>query len=182
MILSRLVKNWWALALRGVAAIIFGILALVWPSLTVLTLVLLFGAFALVDGIFAIIVGVASHEKNQRWWAMLLAGIGGLIISVLTFAWPGATALVLLFFIAAWAIVTGIFHIVAAVHLRRVIKGEWMVILHGIALVLFGLILALFPRTGALSLILVIGVFAIVIGIWVIIFAFRLRGLAKKSD
>jgi Uncharacterized conserved protein len=148
--------------------------------LTVLTLVLLFGAFAIIDGIFAVIVGIASHENNQRWWAMLLAGMAALIIGLMTFFWPDATALVLLYFIAAWAIVTGIFHIVAAIHLRRVIKGEWMVILQGVALTTFGLILALFPRTGALSLIWVIGVFSIVIGIWLIIFAFRLRGLAKK--
>lgn len=181
MILSRLAKNWWALALRGVAAILFGVLALAWPSLTVLTLVLFFGAFAVVDGIFAVIVGIASHENNQRWWAMLIAGLAALIIGLMTFFWPGATALVLLYFIAAWAIVTGIFHIVAAVHLRKVIKGEWMVILQGVALTVFGVILALFPRSGALSLIWVIGVFSVVIGVWLIIFALRLRGLGSKA-
>jgi uncharacterized membrane protein HdeD (DUF308 family) len=181
-VLNKLARKWWAIALRGVAAIIFGILALVWPSLTVLTLVLLFGAFAFIDGIFAIVVGIASHGNNQRWWAMLLAGVGGLIIGLLTFCWPGATALVLLYFIAAWAVVTGIFHIMAAIHLRRIIEGEWMVILHGIALIIFGLILAIFPGAGALSLVWMIGVFSICLGIWLIIFAFRLRGMAIKES
>jgi uncharacterized membrane protein HdeD (DUF308 family) len=181
MVLSKLVKNWWALALRGVAAIIFGLLAIAWPSLTVLTLVLLFGAFALIDGILAIIVGIASHENNQRWWAMLFAGVAGLLIGAMTFFWPGATALVLLYFIAAWALVTGIFQIVAAIHLRRVIEGEWMVILQGVSLIIFGLILTISPRVGALSLVWLIGVFSICMGILLTVFAFRLRNLPKKN-
>jgi uncharacterized membrane protein HdeD (DUF308 family) len=129
--LTKLARNWWALALRGTAAIIFGILALVWPSLTIAVLVILFGAFAFVDGIFAVIAGIASHENNQRWWAMLLAGVGEIIIGLLTFFWPRATAFALLYLVAAWALVTGIFHIIAAIHLRREIKGEWLVILSG---------------------------------------------------
>jgi uncharacterized membrane protein HdeD (DUF308 family) len=181
VILDKVAKNWWALALRGVAAIIFGFLALIWPALTILTLVLLFGAYALVDGIFALTAGIASHKKNEFWWAMALAGVSGIILGLLTLLWPGATALVLLFLIAAWALVTGIFHIIAAIHLRRVIKGEWMVILGGIGSVIFGLILAIFPGAGALGLVWAIGIFSLCFGIWQIIFAFRLRGLATKS-
>ena len=155
--LELLTRNWWALALRGCAVIIFGILALVWPSLTVLALVLLFGAFAFVDGIFAIIAGISARDSNERWWATILGGAGGIVIGLLTFFWPGATALALLYLVAAWAFVIGILHVVAAVQLRRVITGEWLMILGSILLIIFGLLLVIFPGPGALSLVWLIG-------------------------
>ena len=107
--LGMLARYWWALALRGVLAIIFGALALIWPGLTLFVLIALFGAYALVDGIFAVIAGIASYGRNERWWAMLLEGIAGIILGLLTFFYPGITALVLVYFIAAWALITGIF-------------------------------------------------------------------------
>src|SRR5690348_6039742 len=119
--LAILVRNWWVFAVRGVAAVIFGVLAILWPVLTLQTLILLFGAYALVDGIFTVISGIAAHERNQHWWMLLLQGIAGIIIGVLTFLWPGTIALVLLYFIAACEIVTGILEIVAAIQLRRII-------------------------------------------------------------
>jgi uncharacterized membrane protein HdeD (DUF308 family) len=109
--LTMLARNWWVVALRGLFAIVFGILAIVWPSLTLLVLITLFGAYALADGIFAVIAGIASYGRNERWWAMLLEGIAGIILGVLTFLWPGTTALVLVYFIAAWAMITGVFEI-----------------------------------------------------------------------
>jgi uncharacterized membrane protein HdeD (DUF308 family) len=164
-------------AVRGVAAIIFGVLAILWPVLTLQTLILLFGAYALVDGIFTVITGIAAHERNQRWWMLLLQGIAAIIIGVLTFLWPGTTALVLLYFIAAWEIVTGILEIVAAIQLRRIIENEWVMIITGIASIIFGLILFVFPGAGALSLVWLIGVYSLAFGILMIVLAFRLRGL-----
>jgi uncharacterized membrane protein HdeD (DUF308 family) len=140
--LAILARNWWVFAVRGAAAIIFGVLAILWPVLTLQSLILLFGAYALVDGIFTVIAGTAAHERNQRWWMLLLRGIAGIIIGVLTFLWPGTTALVLLYFIAAWEIVTGILEIVAAIQLRRIIENEWVVMITGIASIIFGLILS----------------------------------------
>ncbi len=180
--LTMLARNWWVLALRGVFAIIFGVLALIWPALTLLVLITLFGAYALVDGIFAVIAGIASYGRNERWWAVLLEGVAGIILGVLTFLWPGTTALVLVYFIAAWALITGIFEIVAAIRLRKEIEGEWMMVLSGIVSILFGLFLVVAPGAGALGLTWVIGAYAIVFGILLLILAFRLRSLPRDAQ
>ena len=179
--LATLTRYWWVLALRGVLAIIFGVLAVLWPALTLFTLVLLFGAYAFVDGIFAVIAGITSRERDQRWWATVLEGVAGIIFGVLTFVWPGMTALVLLYFIAAWAFVTGILEIVAAVQLRKAITNEWMLILGGIVSIIFGVLLFLFPGAGALGLTWMIGIYAIIFGILFIILAFRLRGMTGTT-
>jgi uncharacterized membrane protein HdeD (DUF308 family) len=180
--LEKITQNWWMFAVRGVVAVIFGIVALIWPGQTLQALVLVFGAFALVDGIFAVIAGIAARGYFDRWWAVLLEGMVGVVIGLLTFFWPNITALVLLYFIAAWALITGIFEIVAAIQLRRVITGEWMLILGGLLSILFGILLFVFPGTGAVSLIWLIGIYAIVFGISEIIFAFRLRGLGHELE
>jgi uncharacterized membrane protein HdeD (DUF308 family) len=180
--LSMLTRNWWTFALRGLAAIIFGILALIWPQQTLLALVLLFGAFALVDGILDVIAGIASYRYFENWWAVLLRGVAGIVIGVLTFFWPNITALVLLYFIAAWALITGIFEIVAAIQLRRVITGEWMYILGGLLSIVFGVLLFVFPVAGAVSVIWLIGIYAILFGIALIILAFRLRSLRQEVE
>jgi len=142
-------------------------------------LIILFGSYALVDGIFAVIGGIASRGENQRWWVGLLRGIAGIILGLLAFFYPGTTALALLYLIAAWALVTGIFEIVAGILLRRIITGEWLTILGGIASVIFGLLLIFFPGAGALSLIWLIGAYAIVLGVLLIVLAFRLRTLQR---
>lgn len=180
--ISMLARNWWLLALRGVFSIIFGILAFAWPGLTLLVLIYLFGAYVLVDGIFAVIAGISSYGRNERWWAMLLEGVLGIIVGVLAFIWPITTGLVLLYFIAAWAIVTGIFEIVAAIQLRRVITGEWFMILSGVLSIIFGVLLVIFPRAGALGLTWLIGAYAILFGILFIILAFRLRGMRREAE
>lgn len=179
--IAMLSRYWWVLALRGLIAIVFGILALIWPALTLLTLIYLFGAYVLVDGIFAVITGIRSYGENERWWAALLEGIAGIIIGILTFLWPEVTGLVLLYFIAAWAVVTGIFEIVAAIQMRRAITGEWLMILSGILSVVFGVALVIFPGPGALALTWLIGAYAIVFGILFIILAFRLRGMRRPT-
>jgi uncharacterized membrane protein HdeD (DUF308 family) len=169
-------------ALRGVAAVIFGVVALIWPGQTLQILVLVFGAYALVDGIFSVIAGIAFRQYFERWWAVLLEGVAGILIGVLTFIYPNITALVLLYFIAAWALITGVFEIVAAIQLRRVITGEWAMILGGLLSILFGVLLFVFPGAGAVSVIWLIGIYAIFFGITLIIFAFRLRGLQSELE
>jgi uncharacterized membrane protein HdeD (DUF308 family) len=177
-----LVRNWWVLALRGVFAIIFGVLALIWPGLTLFVLIAMFGAYALVDGIFAVIAGIASYGRNERWWAVLLEGVAGIILGLLTFFYPGITALVLVYFIAAWALLTGIFEIVAAIRLRKEIEGEWVLALSGIISIIFGVFLVVAPGAGALGLTWLIGAYAIGFGILLIVLAFRLRKLPRNEQ
>lgn len=179
---TQLFRNWWLFAVRGVFAIVFGVLALIWPGSAILALVLLFGAFALVDGIFAVAAGIASHGTFERWWAVLLEGLSGIVIGILTFFWPNITAFVLLYFIAAWAVVTGIFEIVAAIEFRHVIPGEWAMILDGILSVLLGVLLFVFPAAGAVGLVWLIGIYAVAAGIVLLILAFRMHGLLRKIE
>ena len=178
---SVIVKNWWTFVLRGALAILFGILALVMPSATLVTLVVLFGIFTLTEGIFAVIAGIASHDVNQRWWAILLDGVVDILIGIAAFVWPQITALALLYLIAAWALVTGAFQIVAAIQLRKEILNEWALGLGGLASVLFGVLLILFPGAGALSVIWIIGIYALLFGVLLIILGFRLKNYRLPS-
>ncbi len=180
--ITMLTRNWWLIALRGLFAIIFGVLAFVWPGATLAALIVLFGAYALVDGVFSVIAGIAAYGERERWWAILLEGVASIIIGLITFFWPGVTAMVLLYFIAAWAIVTGVLEIIAAIQLRKVIRGEWLMVLTGILSIVFGVLLVIFPGTGALALLWVIASYAIVFGVLMIILAFRLRGLRRDED
>jgi uncharacterized membrane protein HdeD (DUF308 family) len=173
--LETLARNWWVVALRGVVALLFGLLALIWPSITLLVLVTLFGAYALVDGVFALGTAIFGRGAiGSRGW-LIVGGIAGIAIGILTFVWPGSTALVLLWLIAAWAVITGVLEIVAAVQLRREIRGEWMFILSGALSVLFGILLMVWPATGALAVIVLIGLYAIVFGVVLIGLGLRLR-------
>ena len=175
-VLPVLSRNWWALALRGLAAIIFGILAFVWPGITLWALILLFGAYMLVDGVFAIVAAARVAGEAARWWLLLVEGILGVLAGIVAFVWPDLTALALLYFVAAWAIVTGIFEIVGAIRLRREIEGEWALILGGALSVLFGVLLvAVGPGVGLLSLVWLIGVYAVAFGVLLLILAFRVR-------
>jgi uncharacterized membrane protein HdeD (DUF308 family) len=180
--LENIVRNWWMFALRGLVAVAFGVVALIWPEQMLQALVLVFGAYALVDGIFTVIAGIASYRYFKRWWAVLLEGVAGVVIGLLTFFWPNITALALLYYIAAWALITGIFEIVAAIQLRRVITGEWALILSGLLSVLFGVLLFVFPAAGAVSMVWMIGIYAILFGTTLIILAFRLRSLRQEVE
>jgi uncharacterized membrane protein HdeD (DUF308 family) len=167
--------NWWLLALRGLIAVVFGVLAFMWPGATLLTLVWLFGAFALVNGILSLILAAKTPKGYPKVGSLILGGLLGILAGVLTFIMPGITALGLLILIAAWAIVTGVMEIVAAVRLRKIITNEWLLVLAGIASVAFGFILLFQPGVGALALIWWIAAWAVVFGILLMILAFRMR-------
>jgi uncharacterized membrane protein HdeD (DUF308 family) len=171
--LHTLARNWWALALRGLVAVMFGLLTFFLRGITLVTLILLFGAYALADGIFNVIAffRVASHH-----WALLIEGLIGIIAGILTFVWPAITALALLYVIAFWAIFTGVFEIIAGIRLRKVITNEWLLLLMGILSFLFGLFVLIAPGVGALAIVLWIGAYALVFGIFLLALAFRLRG------
>jgi uncharacterized membrane protein HdeD (DUF308 family) len=171
--LHTLTANWWALALRGLVAVLFGLLTFFLPGITLVTLVLLFGAYALADGVFNVIAffRVASHQ-----WALLIEGVIGIIAGVLTFAWPAITAIALLYLVAFWAMLTGIFEIIAGVRLRKAIANEWLLLVMGVLSFVFGLLILIAPVVGALAIVLWIGAYALVFGVFLLALAFRLRG------
>jgi len=177
MLLETLKRHWWVPVLRGIAAIIFGIMAFVYPGLTVAVLVLLFGAWVLVDGIFRVIGAIGHRSSDPDWGWQLVIGILGIIIGFLTFHAPAITALALVIYIAAWALMIGATEIVVAIRLRREIKGEWFLILMGVVSIIFAIMLLWNPLPGALALVWLIGSYAIVFGVLGIIFGFRLRSL-----
>lgn len=178
--LSVLAQNWWALALRGLFAVLFGLLTLLWPRLTLVALVIVFGAYALVDGVFAIIAAVWAAETHHRWVMLALEGVAGIAAGIIAFVWPNITGLVLLYLIAIWAIATGLLEIRAGIHLRRHAASEWALILGGIASLIFGVLLILFPGAGALTVVWLIALYALVFGIFMLVLAFRLRGHRRR--
>lgn len=173
-ILPMLARYWWLILLRGIAAIIFGVLAFIWPGITLVTLILFWGAFTLVDGVLALVHAFMGGNIGSRWWLALI-GVAGIAAGILTFLWPGVTALVLLVFIAAWAIILGVFQIMGAIKLRKEIDNEWTLILGGIVSVLFGLIILVAPGAGALGLVWAIAAWAIVFGVLMVMAALKLK-------
>ena len=180
--LTLLTQNWWTFLIRGIIAVLFGLAAIIWPGLTIATLVIVFGAYVLIDGIFAIFDGFSARKENSHWWVEILIGIAGIIIGVWAMAFPGLTAVGLMYFIAAWWLITGVLQIVFAIRVRKEITNEWLLILSGALSAILGIVFMLFPGSGALSLIWVVGVYAIIFGIMLIIFSFRLKGMAAKLD
>jgi len=173
-IVPTLTTNWWALLLRGIAAVLFGLAALFWPGLTLFALIVFFGAYTLVDGIFAIVAGIRG--SGGRRWLLLAEGVLGVLVGFIAFFSPGMTALVFLYVIAAWAIFTGILKVVMAILLRREIDNEWTMALSGLLWVLLGVVLTVLPGVGLLSLAWLIGVFALGAGLALLVLAFRVRG------
>lgn len=170
--LHMLARNWWALAFRGLVAVLFGLLTIIIPGVTLVTLVLLFGFYAVVDGIFNV---AASFRSASHHWALLIEGVIGILAGILTFAWPAITAIALLYLIAFWAILTGIFEIIAGVRLRQTISNEWALLLMGALSMLFGMLILFAPAAGALAIVLWIGVYALAFGVFLLVLAFRLR-------
>jgi uncharacterized membrane protein HdeD (DUF308 family) len=172
-------RNWWLLALRGVAAILFGVLAFMLPGITLLGLVLLFGGYALANGILSF--ALAFKSRRQRW-SLIFGGIISIIAALITFFVPGITALGLVLLIAAFAIANGITEIAAAIRLRKVITNEWLLVLAGILSIIFGILLSLMPGAGALVLVFWIGAWMIAIGILLLVLAFRVRSWGELTD
>ena len=173
--LHALARYWWLILLRGIAAIVFGVLAFIWPGITLLTMVLFWGAFMLIDGVLSLGHAVmGGGDVGSRWWLALI-GVAGIAAGILTFAWPGGAALLILVFIACWAIALGIFQIVGAIRLSKEIDNEWTLILGGALSLAFGVILLVLPGLGILTLVWVIGAYAIVFGILLVMAALKLK-------
>ncbi len=171
--LHVLARNWWALAIRGLIAILFGIFTFLIPGMALIYLVLLWGAWALLDGIFNI---AASFRSAAHHWALLIEGIVGVLAGIVTFVWPGLTAIALLYVIAFWAIVTGILEIATGIRMRQAIANEWLFILMGVVSILFGVFILIAPGAGALAIVIWIGAYAFIFGIIMLLVAFRLKG------
>ena len=176
--LDGLARNWGWIAFRGIAAILFGVLTIAWPGVTLVTLVALYGAFALVDGVSALIAAFGGGTPLPRWW-LGLVGFLGIAAGVLTFMYPGLTAIILISIVAIWSIAMGIMQIVGAIQMRKEIEGEWLLILSGVLSILFGGFILAYPLAGALGIALAIGVFAIMHGVLMVAFSLRLRKMAE---
>lgn len=177
--LASIARNWWILLLRGICAVVFGILAFAWPGITLTALVFAFGIYAFADGVSAVGLGSAAGPDGRPWWQMIAVGIVSTIIGVATFVWPRMTALALLALIAVWAIVRGVVEITAAIRLRALLRDEWLLVLGGACSILFGLLVIARPAVGALAVLWIIGTYAIVFGSVMTALAFRLRSLSK---
>jgi uncharacterized membrane protein HdeD (DUF308 family) len=180
-ILANLARGWYWIALRGLFAVLFGIFAFIWPGITLAVLVLMWGAYALADGVMALIAAYTMHEEGKPIGSLIVVGILGIAAGVVTFLWPGMTALVLLLFIASWAVLMGIFEIAAAIRLRKHIENEWLLALSGIVSIVFGVLMFLQPGPGALAVVWLIGSFSLLFGILLIVLGFKLKGLASRT-
>ncbi len=172
-------RNWQAIALRGGAAVIFGLAFLFWPAPTLLTLVSIFGIFVIVEGVAALVGGLRPARGQGRAGGLIALGIIGIIAGIVTLVWPGITGLILVYLIGFWAIAAGVVEIADGIRLRRAIANEWLLIATGIVSLFFGLILVITPVAGALAVAFFIGFFALIYGVLQLILAFRLRALAQ---
>ena len=177
MLIETLKRHWWVPVIRGIAAIVFGVIAFTHPVMAIATLVLFFGAWVLIDGIFRIFGAIKHRGSDSDWAWQLVIGLIGIIVGLLTFHAPRVTALALVIYIAAWALMIGASEIVMAVKLRHEIKGEWLLILMGLASIVFAVLLLWNPVAGAAAVIWLIAWYAVVLGILAIFFGFRLRSL-----
>ena len=173
-----LTQKWWTVALRGILAIGFGIVALVSPGITLVSLALVFGAYAVIDGVFAI-VGAFGHRGREAVW-YVLEGILGIAVGIATFFFPSITAQAFVFLVGLWAILTGIFEVIAGFELP--ISRDWLLVLAGATSIIFGVLVFANPVGGALAVVWLIGIYALVFGVALLVFSIRLRGLAKKLD
>ena len=179
--LDVLARNWWAFALRGVVAILLGIFAFVDPGATLVVVIIVFGAYALVDGVFSIVAAIRAARAHERWGQLLLVGICGIVVAAIVWFYPGLAALSLLYVIAAWALITGVFEIMGAFKMRELSSGWWWWLIAGAASVLFGILLAWRPGAGILTLLWLLGAYAIAFGIFMLGFAWRLYALSSRE-
>jgi uncharacterized membrane protein HdeD (DUF308 family) len=172
---ETLSRNWWLVVLRGVLAILFGLSAFIWPGITLLTLIVIFGVYAIVDGAIAIGTGLSRTKDSGRWWTFLLEGLVSIGAGIVALVWPGLATLVLIYLIAFWAVFTGILEIAAAVRLRHEIDNEWFLALGGVLSIGLGILLFLQPAAGSLAIIWMIAGYALIFGILLVILGIRLR-------
>ena len=172
--LLLLSQFWWALALRGLVGILVGLVAFFLPLPTLTALVWLFGAYAFLDGLFNLIA-VWRKTSARPWWSLLLEGIAGVAAGVVSFVWPGITAIALVYLVAAWALITGVLGIISAIRLRKEIKGEWLLVVASVLSVLLGVVLAIAPGAGAIGLVWYFGAYAMAFGVLLVVLSFRLR-------
>ncbi len=175
MMVRSLSQNWWLVILRGIFGILFGLAAFVWPAITWLTLIVMFGIYAIVDGLVAIITGLSRTKDSPRWWTFLLEGLISIGAGVVALIWPGLTSLVLVYMIASWAVITGILEIVAAIRLRNEITNEWMLGVGGLVSIALGVLLFLRPVAGGLAIIWTIAAYALIFGVLLVVLGFRRR-------
>ena len=175
--IEALKRNWWVLVIRGICGIVFGVVAFAYPGLALSTLVILFGAWVLIDGVFRIVGATAGRASDPDWGFHLIIGLLGVVVGFLTFRAPGITALILVIYIGAWALMIGAVEIALAIKLRRELKGEWLLVLMGLVSIIFAVLLLWNPGPGALALLWLIASYAIVLGVLAIFFGFRLRSL-----
>jgi uncharacterized membrane protein HdeD (DUF308 family) len=178
---NQVSRYWWLVALRGVIAIILGILTFVWPGISLVVLIAFFGAYMFVDGIVALVQAVRFRHERDRWPALLTEGILGILVGLATYFWPGLTALAWVITIAAWAIVTGILEIVAAVRLRQIVQNEIFLLLSGVVSIVLGILFLFLPSIGLLTAVYFVGAYAIVYGVLLLSLAFRLRKGARPG-
>lgn len=175
-----LATNWWSLVVRGVLAIVVGLVAFLFPGITLGALVILFGVYALLDGIFGIAGALRASHAHDRWGWLLFEGISGIVAAAVTIFWPGITALALVYLIGAWALVTGILEIASAIQLRHYVPGEWILILSGLASIVFGVFVLAVPLAGAVAIALCVGVYAVFFGVLMVTLGIRLRGRIRS--
>ena len=176
---GALARNWWLLLLRGVVALIFALLTWMQPATSIAAMVLVFGIYVLADGVLGIWAAISGRQQNRHWWVLLLWGLASVVVGVLTFIMPGVTGLVLLMYIAAWAIITGVLQIVAAIRLRKEIRGEWLMVVSGLLSIIFGGLLVAQPGAGALAVAWIIAAYAFIFGVLLVLLAFKVRRLAR---
>jgi uncharacterized membrane protein HdeD (DUF308 family) len=175
-----LARSWWVLLALGILSLVFAVLAVVWPGLTLLALVALFAAYALVGGVMWVIGAVRHRTRNADWWLVLLLGLVSIAAGIAAIFYPQLTALALVLVMAAYALMIGVLEIWAAIRLRREIRGEWLMILAGIVSIAFGVLVFLFPGAGALALVWLISLHAALTGALLLTLAFRARSWSRQ--
>ena len=177
-----LVVKWWAVVLRGVAAILFGVIAVFWPPTAVAALVLLFGAYALIDGVLNLVAAAGAPRVGRPWGWLAFEGVVSILTGLVAFFWPGLTAIALVLVIAFWSLITGIAEIVAAIALRKYIRREWLLGLSGLLSIAFGVLLFLAPVAGAVAIAIWVGAYAIVFGSLLVWLGLRLRAWGRVAE
>lgn len=179
---NTLARNWWLVVLRGVLAILFGLTAFVWPAITLVVLVWIFGVYALVDGLVSVGTGLSRAKASSRWWVFLLEGLVSIVAAAIAFIWPGLATLSIVLLIAGWAVLTGILEILAAIRLRHEINNEWLLALGGVISIALGVFLFFQPFAGGVAIIWTIAAYAIIFGVLLIALGFRLKNRFGPSD